>query len=37
MYMMCARGRDHLFLVYGPAPLSAQAIAALPDGDILER
>ena len=37
MYMMCTRARDHLFLVYGPRPLTPQATAALPSPDILER
>jgi len=37
MYMMCTRARDHLYLVYGPRPLSAQALAALPDETIVER
>ena len=37
MYMMCSRARDHLFLVYGPGELSAQAIEALPGSDVLER
>ena len=37
MYMMCTRARDHLFLVYGPGPLTAMAAAALPGADVLER
>jgi superfamily I DNA/RNA helicase len=37
MYMLCTRARDHLFLVYGPNELSAQAMAALPDTSVLER
>ena len=37
MYMMCARARDNLFLIYGPGPLSAEAEASLPGEDILER
>lgn len=37
MYMMCTRARDRLYLVHGPQPLSTQALAALPDGDVLER
>ena len=37
MYMMCTRARDNLTLIYGPAPLSAAAEAALPAADILER
>ena len=37
MYMMCARARDHLFLVYGPNSLTADAAAALPGSDVLER
>ena len=37
MYMMCSRARDNLFLVYGPAPLSAKASAALPEENVLER
>lgn len=36
MYMMCTRARDHLFLVYGPAPLSAAARRALPGEGALE-
>lgn len=35
MYMMCARGRDYLFLV--ERGLSAAALAALPGPEILER
>jgi len=37
LYMICARARDHLTLVYGPAPLSAYAVSQLPDSNILER
>ena len=37
MYMMCTRARDNLFLVHGPDALSADAGAALPGADILER
>lgn len=37
MYMMCARARDHLFLVYGPRDLSAAAWADLPPPNLLER
>ncbi|MDD9864449.1 MAG: AAA family ATPase [Gammaproteobacteria bacterium] len=37
MYMMCARARDNLFLVYGPGVLTASASKALPKSDILER
>jgi superfamily I DNA and RNA helicase len=37
MYMVCARARDHLFLVSGPQPLSPEALAALPGEDLLER
>lgn len=37
MYMMCARGRDYLFLVYRTAGLSAGAIADLPGPEVLER
>ena len=37
MYMMCSRARDHLFLVYGPGALSAQAVEALPGPNVLER
>ena len=37
MYMMCARARDNLFLIYGPGPLSAKAEASLPGEEILER
>ena len=36
MYMMCARARDHLFLVYGPDELTPAARRALPGPDILE-
>ena len=34
MYMMCSRARDHLTLIYGPAPLSAAAEAALPGPEV---
>ena len=37
MYMMCSRARDNLFFVCGPEPLSTEAEAALPQGDVLER
>lgn len=37
MYMMCTRARDNLFLVYGPNALSAEAMNALPEPDIIER
>lgn len=37
MYMMCSRARDHLTLIYGPAPLSPEAEAALPGPEVLER
>ena len=37
MYMMCARARDNLFLVYGPESLSADCEAALPGENVLER
>jgi len=37
MYMMCARARDNLFLVYGPGDLTASASEALPGSNILER
>ena len=37
MYMMCARARDNLFLVYGPGSLSIQAKNTLPGPDALER
>ena len=36
MYVMCTRARDRLFLVYGPAPLSAAARRALPEEGALE-
>ena len=36
MYMMCTRARDHLHLVYGPAPLSAAAQGALPGEGVIE-
>ena len=36
MYMMCARARDNLFLVYGPHELSVEAAAALPGPDVLD-
>ncbi len=37
MYMMCARARDNLFLVYGPGDLSTKATECLPGQDILEQ
>lgn len=37
LYMICARARDYLTLLYGPAPLSADAVSQLPGPDILER
>ena len=37
MYMMCARARDNLLLVHGPANLSPPALNALPGPDVLER
>jgi superfamily I DNA/RNA helicase len=37
MYMLCARARDHLHLVYGPGPLSSACLAQLPDERVLER
>jgi len=37
MYMLCARARDHLFLVHGPGALSSVADAALPSAKLLER
>lgn len=37
MYMMCARARDFLFLVYGPGDLTDEMKAALPGPDILRR
>ena len=37
MYMMCARARDHLFLVYGPTELSPAALGSLPGPDVLVR
>ena len=37
MYMMCARARDNLFLIYGPASLSIQAENTLPGPYVLER
>ena len=36
MYMMCARARDQLFLVYGPDDLTPAARRSLPGPDILE-
>jgi superfamily I DNA/RNA helicase len=36
LYMICARARDYLTLVYGPSPLSAGAVSQLPGPDILE-
>jgi superfamily I DNA/RNA helicase len=37
LYMICARARDYLILVHGPAPLSALAASQLPGSHILER
>ena len=37
MYMMCARARDNLFLVYGPGDLSTKAAECLPGQNILEQ
>lgn len=37
MYMLCARARDYLMLVYGPASLSPDAFSQLPSQEILER
>ena len=37
MYMMCARARDNLLLVYGPGNLSPEAHGDLPGPDVLER
>ena len=37
MYMLCARARDHLFLVYGPNELSPAALRSLPGPDVLVR
>ena len=37
MYMMCARARDFVFLVYGPEELTGAMKAALPGPDILQR
>ena len=37
MYMMCTRARDHLFLVFGPEALTADAEAELPGPAVLER
>lgn len=37
MYMLCTRARDFLFLVYGPAPLSIEALASLPEPSLLRR
>lgn len=37
MYMMCARARDNLFLIYGPGTLSMQAENTLPGPHVLER
>lgn len=31
MYMLCTRARDHLFLVHGPAALSAEILAWVPE------
>ena len=36
MYMMCARARDHLFLVYGPDDLTSAARRSLPGAEVLE-
>ena len=37
MYMLCARARDHLFLVSGPNQLSRAALASLPGPTALVR
>ena len=37
MYMMCARARDNLFLIYGPGTLSIQAENTLPGPHVLDR
>lgn len=37
MYMLCARAKDYLFLMYGPDSLSAEAMATLPESNIIER
>jgi len=37
MYMLCARARDMLVLVNGPAQLSAEQVSALPPKAFLER
>ncbi len=37
LYMICARARDYLTLVYGPAELSTEAVSQLPGPHILER
>jgi DNA helicase IV len=37
MYMLCARARDHLWLVHGPGNLSAAAEASLPNHLLLQR
>ncbi|HZZ80804.1 MAG TPA: AAA family ATPase [Gemmataceae bacterium] len=37
LYMICARARDYLILVYGPTPLSTLAERQLPGPKILER
>lgn len=37
MYMMCARAREFLFLVYGPGELTSAMTAALPGPEVLQR
>jgi superfamily I DNA/RNA helicase len=37
MYMLCARARNSLILINGPAPLNASQIATLPDITLLDR
>jgi superfamily I DNA/RNA helicase len=37
LYMLCARAKDALFLVNGPAALNAAQLAALPPPPVLER
>lgn len=37
MYMMCCRARDFLFLLNGPAQLGPEALASLPDSELLHR
>jgi DNA helicase IV len=37
MYMMCCRARDFLFLLNGPTPLGPEAMACLPESDLLLR